>query len=134
MFVWLLHFKGFFLYALLFYIKNVGCGSLFTSVHPNIYYRTKNFRDEKSRKALTTLDFLQCHQNWLGILARPNNFEDREFYAKLCFCFLLNRLKNSKARVKCSVFFPRHSFYLVVNKVKCLFGRLYSPNCAEMCF
>ena len=41
MFVWLLHFKGFFLYALLFYIKNVGCGSLFTSVHPNIYYRTK---------------------------------------------------------------------------------------------
>ena len=41
MFVWLLHFKGFFLYALLFYIKNVGCGLLFTSVHPNIYYRTK---------------------------------------------------------------------------------------------
>ena len=40
MFVWLLHFKGFFLYALLFYIKNVGCGLLFTSVHPNIYYRT----------------------------------------------------------------------------------------------
>ena len=41
MFVWLLHFKGFFLYALLFYIKNVGCGLLFTSVHPNIYYRTE---------------------------------------------------------------------------------------------
>lgn len=40
MFVWLLHFKGFFLYALLFYIKNVGCGLLFTSVYPNIYYRT----------------------------------------------------------------------------------------------
>ena len=40
MFVWLLHFKGFFLYALLFYIKNVGCGPLFMSVHPNIYYRT----------------------------------------------------------------------------------------------
>ena len=43
MFVWLLHFKGFFLYALLFYIKNVGCGLLFTSVHPNIYYRTLNY-------------------------------------------------------------------------------------------
>ena len=40
MFVWLLHFKGFFLYALLFYMKNVGCGPLFTSVHPNIYFRT----------------------------------------------------------------------------------------------
>ena len=44
MFVWLLHFKGFFLYALLFYIKNVGCGPLFTSVHPNIYYRTQKDR------------------------------------------------------------------------------------------
>ena len=43
MFVWLLHFKGFFLYALLFYIKNVGCGPLFMSVHPNIYYRTVFF-------------------------------------------------------------------------------------------
>ena len=45
MFVWLLHFKGFFLYALLFYIKNVGCGLLFTSVHPNIYYRTKTSKN-----------------------------------------------------------------------------------------
>ena len=44
MFVWLLHFKGFFLYALLFYMKNVGCGPLFMSVHPNIYYRTFVFQ------------------------------------------------------------------------------------------
>ena len=24
-------------------MKNVGCGPLFTSVHPNIYFRTKSF-------------------------------------------------------------------------------------------
>ena len=51
MFVWLLHFKGFFLYALLFYIKNVGCGPLFMSVHPNIYYRTIKKFDPASNDA-----------------------------------------------------------------------------------
>ena len=34
----------FMLYFFLIISKNVGCGPLFTSVHPNIYYRTFVFR------------------------------------------------------------------------------------------
>ena len=78
MFVWLLHFKGFFLYALLFYMKNVGCGPLFTSVHPNIYYRTIFF------------DKTQALFKWRGrlLMQTPTRYEKQKarysFSISLC--------------------------------------------------